>query len=161
MVLFLVALLAMAQPAAPLPPEVLGQANWIFSTVGPSEWCAPGNVRLDLRTGRYVLTVRTPRARCDKPDLERPVRTGTLPVARLALVRAASRRVVAEGLRSADCRDGRRPADLVIGNDHASLLALTTASGVAWTPDDHSCWSAAAIALQATLDDAFATREWR
>lgn len=161
MVLLLVALLAASQPAQLIQPEVLGHARWIFSTIGHSEWCPPGNLRLDLQTGSYALTVRAPRPTCNKVDLERSVRTGTFSGESLARLRAASQRVVIEGMRNTDCRNGREPPGIVINNGGVPLIVLATGSGVAWTPDDLGCWSKGATALQAALDDAFVTRDWR
>ena len=153
----LAALLAASQPAAPSEPDRLGRTAWIAATVEHSEWCPAGNVRLHLRTGRYALTRRAPGKICQDAKLERPVRTGSLDSERLAAIRAAALRVVAEGFESPACRDGGRPENIVISNGGTPTLVLTTGFATGSAPDDLSCWSDAATALHDLLDESFAS----
>ena len=154
----LVALLATVQaPTASVRP---GQTAWIFSTIGHSEFCNPGHVRLDLRTGRYSLTPRAPRRLCDKPGLERPVRSGTLVKGSVESLRAAYQRVLAEGLENPVCREGGKLHDIIISNGGTPILVVATGRAVGLAPDDLSCWSEAATALHNALDRAFGTRDW-
>src|SRR3954471_12059953 len=108
----LAALLSAARPPQPESGAGLGRTAWVFATIGHSEWCPPGNVRLDLVSGRYELTGRAARRVCGRPGLERPVVTARLGGARLEALRAAYRRVVTEGPENPDCRDGKHP-DLI------------------------------------------------
>jgi hypothetical protein len=152
------AVLLLASPsAASSEASALGRTAWIAATVEHSEWCPAGNVRLHLRTGRYALTRRAPRRACQDARLERPVRTGSLDSGRLAAVRAAALRVVAEGMESPACRDGERPEDITVSNGGTPTLILTTGFATGSAPDDLSCWSDAAAALHDLLDETFAS----
>ncbi len=131
----------------------------IFSTIGHSEWCPAGNVRLELGTGAYVLTPRASRRVCGKPDLVRPTAKGRLDVERRARVQQAYRRAQAEGLN--DCRDGRRPTRIIVMNSGTPILLLTSGARTTAAPDEHSCWSEAALDLQRTLDEIFRSRHQR
>lgn len=158
----LLAVLLAASLAHPVAePVKLGRTAWVFATIDHSEWCPPGNVRIDLQTGRYSLTTRAPRSTCGKARLERPVRIGKLPRDALAPLRAAGLRATREGMKSEQCRAGGKPQELVISNGGVPLLVLTTGRDVNWAPDDLSCWSEAATALHEALDHAFDTRAWR
>lgn len=145
------------------PPKAasLGQTAWIFTTIGLSEWCNPGHVRLDLRTGRYSLTARAPRLVCNDRGLERPIRSGTLRDETLGKLRAAYQLVLREGLENPVCRSGGKPQDMVISNAGTPILLLATGRAVGSAPDDLSCWSKSATALHRALDDAFGVRNWR
>jgi len=155
----LLAFLATPAPARPVLPP--GETAWIFSTIGHSEFCNPGHVRLDLRTGRYDLTVRAPRRICDKPGLERPVVIGTLTAEALETLRVAYRRVLADGLESRACREGRRPQGIIlISNGGTPVLLVATGRAVGSPPDDLSCWSEAATAFHHALEKAFGARDW-
>jgi len=157
---FLLAFLATPAPArTALPP---GGTEWIFSTIGHSEFCNPGHVRLDLRTGRYDLTARAPRRICDKPGLERPVVNGTLAAEALETLRIAYRRVLADGLESRACREGRRPQGgmVLISNGGTPILLVATGRAVGSPPDDLTCWSEAATAFHHALEKAFGARDW-
>lgn len=62
------ALTLSACASAPSPTQGDPQRTAIIlGTVGQSEWCPAGNVRIDLETGDYVLTARAPRAVCQNP----------------------------------------------------------------------------------------------
>ena len=155
MLSLLAAIFAASQPAPSGHIAVLGRTAWIVATVGHSEWCPPGNVRLDLRTGRYLFTARAPRRVCTDARLERPTRTGTLSAARLEAVRTAYFRALSEGLEKPVCRDGGRLEEIVISNGGTQVLVLATGSETGSAPDDLTCWSAAASALHDALDRIF------
>ena len=157
----LVSLLLAAQPAPAAEAAASGRTQWLFATVGQSEWCPAGNVRLDLRTGRYAFTARAPRRTCHAPGLERPIVTGRLTGARLAAIRAAAAPIWREGLDDPACRDGRRPQRIVVSNGGTQVLVMTDGRGTLSAPDDLSCWSAAAYDLHARLDEAFRSAEGR
>jgi hypothetical protein len=148
---------AATQPAPPPPPNVgaLGRSAWVFATVEHSEWCPAGNVRLDLRTGNYAFTAGAPRRICQQAGLERPVATGRLEAHRLAALRAAAARVLTEGFVDPACRDGGRPHTIVVDNGGTPVLLLTNGAGTAAAPDNLSCWSEAANALHASLEETF------
>jgi hypothetical protein len=151
----LMALGAIGQPALAESTASLGQTAWVFSTVEQSEWCPAGNVRLDLRTGQFAFTARASRQLCQQVGLERPIRIGTLDTQGLTPIRAAYLRVVSEGLVNPDCRDGRRPEELIVSNGGMRVLVVTTGAATASPPDELGCWSEAARALQDALDDTF------
>jgi hypothetical protein len=150
------ALLAAAQPPqrAQLEPA-LGRTAWVFATIGHSEWCPPGNVRVDLLSGRYALTGRAARRVCRRPGLERPVVTARLGGATLEALRAAYRRVLTEGLESRECRDGKHPDLVAISNSSTPILVVGTGADTGAAPDDLVCWSGAGNALLDALDETF------
>lgn len=151
----LAALLAAAPPAEPVDPAGLGGSEWIVATLAHSEWCPAGNVRLDLRSGRYALTARASRRVCSQGGLLRPVVTGRLRSGRLEAVRVAYSRLVAEGFESPDCQDGKHPDDIVVSNGGTPILVVATGAAQASAPDDLTCWSDAATDLQGLLDETF------
>ncbi|MFL6862742.1 MAG: hypothetical protein ACJ8DZ_07065 [Allosphingosinicella sp.] len=153
--LLLAAFLSGGHSAAPADAAGLGRTAWVLATVEHSEWCPAGNVRLDLRTGRYALTHRAARLACNKAGLERPVITGRLAGSSLAAARAAYRAAVESGLTSPECRNGGRPKMIVITNAGPQILVVATGRFTATPPKDLSCWSDAAYALQRTLEEAF------
>lgn len=159
MIPLLVALLAVAQPLSPSLETV--RSGLIISTLGHSEWCPPGNVRLDLDTGRYLLLPRAPRPTCSERGVETPARQGSLARADLDRVRTAALRVQSEGILNPECRAGGKPRSLVMTNGGVPQLVLSTNKGVTWAPRDLGCWSEAGFALHDTLDAAFQVREWR
>jgi hypothetical protein len=152
----LAALLAAGQTPPPADPAVLGGSEWIVATVAHSEWCPAGNLRLDLRSGRYALTHRASRRVCNRSGLERPTRTGRLRSERLEAVRSAYRRLVAEGFESSDCEDGKHPDNIVVSNGGTPILVVATGAAQGSAPDDLTCWSEAASDLHALLDETFA-----
>lgn len=156
----LAAFAAAVQPL-PSPDPAIGRTAWVLSTIEQSEWCPAGNVRLDLRTGRYVLTPRAPRQVCNQASLERPVRTGSLAGKRLSQARAAYLRVLREGLTDPACRDGGRPDRVVVSNGGPQILVVARGAGMASAPDDLSCWSPSAEALQNMLDQMFRSADAR
>ena len=163
MLRLLAALLLAAQPAPPASAAApLGRTAWIFATIGQSEWCPAGNVRLDLRTGRYALTERAPIRTCNREGLERPVVAGRLAPARLATVRAAWRRSLAEGLRRRGCQNGvRSDGTIIVSNAGTPILLIATGAFTAAAPDDLTCWSDAATALRDRLEEALSPRHAR
>ena len=110
---------------------------------------------LDLRTGEYTLTARAPRRVCHDTLVERTVTRGRLLQPRLKALRAAYARAKAQGLEKPDCQAGRRPNNYVISNGGTPVLVLTSGQRTLSAPDDLSCWSDAADALQSELDQAF------
>lgn len=152
----LAVLLVVSQPAQPPKAGVPGRPAWVLATVGQSEWCPAGNVRLDLRTGRYALTVKAPRLDCGKASLERPVKMGSLDSGRLEAIRKASSRAAVAGLEAPACRNGGRPETIVVSNGGTQILVLATGAAIASAPDELGCWSNAATALHRLLDETFA-----
>lgn len=116
---------------------------------------------LDLRTGRYELTARASRNVCNDPQLERPVTHGTLGPDKLASVRLAYQRVLAEGLESQTCRDHKRPDYIVIDNGGVRVLVVTNGYASIPAPDDLTCWSDAATGLKDLLDHTFSPADYR
>ncbi|HST36271.1 MAG TPA: hypothetical protein VLK25_06545 [Allosphingosinicella sp.] len=153
--LFLSVLLVASQPLPPADGAGLGRTAWIVATVGHSEWCPAGNVRLDLSTGRYRFTAGVRRPACTDESLERPVRVGTLGAGPLATIRAAFLRVLDEDVMDSACRDGSPQDHVVISNGGTPVLVLTTGALTVSTPDDLTCWSPAANALHDTLERTF------
>jgi hypothetical protein len=154
MILLSAALIASAEPST-LKAEHFGRTAWIFSTVGHSEFCPPGNVTLDVRTGRYTFTPRASRRVCEDVTLERPVKRGRLTGVALAPIQTAYRRVLQEGFESQHCQDATRAQDIRISNGGTPILVLTTGRATASAPDDLSCWNDAASALHDLLDTTF------
>ena len=151
----LAALLAAILPAESADPAALGGSEWIVATLAHSEWCPAGNVRLDLRSGRYALTARAAGRVCGDSGLQRPVVTGRLGSGRLEAVRGAFARAVAEGLEGPECREGKRPDHIVISNGGTPILVIATGAFQEAAPDDLTCWSDAATELQDVLDETF------
>jgi hypothetical protein len=161
MVILIAVLAAFALPAPHAKAATLGQTAWIFSTIDHSEFCSAGNVKLDLRSGRYELTHRAPRKICDDANLERPVKTGKLSASQLAPIRSAYVRVLNEGFESDACRDGKHPEDVVVSNGGTPILVLTTGGFSAVAPQDLTCWTDAANDFQDLLDTTFGSSRQR
>jgi hypothetical protein len=128
----------------------------IVASVGHSEWCwPPGTVRLNLATGRYIVTP-SPRWRtCRRPVWPRRVRTGILAAGDLAVVRAAYGQARSEGLEDPACRNGGRPPRVVLSNGGDRTLRLIVRRVPIVPPRDEGCWSDAASRLHRVLDDLF------
>jgi hypothetical protein len=150
MLALLAALSAASQPAP--SSDALGRPAWVYGTVQQSEWCLPGFVRVDVRTGRYAFRARAERSVCNTPGLERPERIGTLRGEYLAAIRAAYLRALADGLTSQECR-------IVVSNGGPQTLVLTNGERTESAPLELGCWSAAADALHDALDDAFSSAD--
>jgi len=157
----LVAFMTASQADAVSKSAAIGRTAWIVATVGHSEWCPAGNVRLDLRTGLFAFTPRASRPVCEDKTLERPSTNGRLNVRALSAIRAAYLRAVAEGLKSAACRNGARPDTLVFSNGGTPVLIVTNGYATRSAPDDLSCWSDAANALHNRLDRTFSPADYR
>jgi hypothetical protein len=127
----------------------------VFATIAHSEFCPAGNVRLDLRTGRYAMTPRAAQRVCGKAGLERPLMTGRLVGKPLAAVRAAYRAILDNGFVSPYCQGGRHPDMIVISNAGTPTLVVATGAFTGTAPADLTCWSDSAHALERALDDAF------
>jgi len=127
----------------------------IFATIGHSEWCPPGTVRLNLATGRYL--VRAPRTwlRCRRPAYQGPIRTAVLGAENLAAVRVAWQAAVSEGLEHPSCRNGGQPPGLYLSNGGDPTLRLTARGRTLSPPGNRSCWSDAAWRLHRLLEDLF------
>jgi len=155
----LVAWAAVAAAAGATAPDTeSSRSASVFTTVGHSEWCPPGTVRLDLGTGRY--TVRAPRSWriCRRPAYRSRIRTAVLAGGELATVRAAYRRVVSEGLEDPVCRNGGRPERFIISNGGTPILRVTSRGRTVAPPNDRNCWSDAALGLHRLLNDMFGPR---
>ena len=157
MLALLAALAALAaDPASARRPASIGRTAWIVATVGHSEFCPAGNLRLDLATGRYAFTPRAALRVCGHADLERPIEEGRLGRKRLTAARAAFARVLAEGLEKPACREGFGPdSDIIVNNGGTPLLVVTNGAGTGVAPEDLTCWSDAASALHDALDALF------
>ena len=153
LLLFAAAATAAAQPA----PAQLGETAWLLATVGQSEWCPAGNVRMDLRTGSYVLTVPARLPKCTDPELERPIRAGTLDPAALAAARDAYLGTIPDGLTDPACKSGR-PANLIFDNGGPRILVVANGAAAWSAPDDVSCWSEPAHRLHGLLGKMFRSR---
>lgn len=151
----LLALIAAAAAAGPVHAFQRSGPASVFATIGHSEWCPPGTVRLDLASGRY--TVRAPRTwrTCRRPLFPSRVSTATLDPDRLARVRAAWRDAVSEGLESPACRNGGRPEGIILSNGGEPSLRLADRGRALVPPRDVNCWSAAAWRLHRLLEDLF------
>jgi hypothetical protein len=159
MLIALAALLASAQTAQPHNGPMLGHTAWLVATVGHSEFCPAGNLRLDLVTGRYQFTAGLLRSSiCERARGDRPTRAGVLSGAQLVTVRAAFRRAVTEDVKSETCREGRLPDEVLVNNGGTPVLILTTGQFTLSAPDNLACWSDAANALHETLDRVFPSR---
>lgn len=150
--LLVITLSACASAASPRVTEHPPTAV-IFGTVGQSEWCPAGNVRVDLRTGIYALTARAPRDVCQDLDLERPVVEGRLDATRLRALKQAFQRTITDGLN--DCRGGRRPDDMIFSNGGLHILLVTDGRATDAAPSDLSCWTEAAWAMHNLLAETF------
>lgn len=153
----LVALVALAGGAADASARDAGpgRSASVFATVGHSEWCPPGNVRLNLGTGRYTVTAPSTWRTCRRPAFPSRVRTAVLAGDDLAAVRAAYRNAAVEGLEHPACRNGGRPDRIVLSNGGTVTLRLTGRGRTLSPPGNASCWSDAAWALHRLLEDLF------
>lgn len=139
--------------AGPQPVSNDVRTAVIFGTVGQSEWCPAGNVRVDLETGRYALTHRAPRTVCRDANLERPISEGRLDGAQLRALEQAFQRAVRHGLN--DCRAGTRPEDIIVSNGGVPVLVVTDGRGTTSAPTELNCWSDAGRELHRLLDTTF------
>jgi hypothetical protein len=125
----------------------------VFATVGESEWCPAGNVRVDLRTGDYAFTATAPRTVCQDETLERRVSEGRLYGAQLRVLRQDFQRTVSDGLNL--CRNGRAPEETIFSNGGLHVLVVTDGRRTDAAPTDLSCWTPAAWSLHDRLAETF------
>jgi hypothetical protein len=130
----------------------------VFATVGHSEWCPPGTVRLNLATGRYTVTAPRTWRTCRRPPYRSRVRAAVLAGGALADVRAVYHRAVSEGLEAPACRNGGRPEAVFLGNGGIPAMRLTNGGRTASPPSNPACWSGAARQLHRLLDNSFNPR---
>lgn len=111
-----------------------------------SEWMPPGELRLNLATGRYEYKPQQPR----NPAAPRlPVRRGALAGAALAQVREAHASARAQGLRMPACQR------IIVSNAGPEKMVLTGTGDALTTPDELGCWSTAAEQLHNLLEAHF------
>jgi hypothetical protein len=130
----------------------------IVASVGHSEWCRTGTVRLNLMTGRYSVTAPPTWRTCRRPLWPSAIRRSVLPAAELAAVREAWQRAEAEGLESAACRNGGRPENIIISNGGARTLRVALHGRTIAPPGDENCWSQATTQLHDVLERLFNPR---
>jgi hypothetical protein len=87
--------------------------------------------------------------------------TGRLGGKHLAAIRAAYRAVLDNGFKSPYCEGGKHPDMLVISNAGTPTLVVATGAATWSAPDDLTCWSDSASALERALNDAFAFAQQR
>ena len=133
----------------------LGRTAWVFTTLAHSEWCPPGTVRVDIRTGSYELTVRAPRRICSQRALDRPVRKGRLNNNALVAVRRAYWSAASDDLTSPDCMNGGPPTTVVVSNGGRPILLVVSGRRAESAPDQVGCWSNAATVLHDLLNRTF------
>jgi hypothetical protein len=138
-----------------------GHSASVFATVGHSEWCPPGSVRVDLGTGRYTVTAPRTWQVCTRPPFRSRIRRGRLGPDDLAAVWAAYRDAESAGLANPVCRNGARPENIVISNGGTPTLRLTDRGRTVSPPNDSSCWSEAAWRFHRLLEDLFNPRSHR
>jgi hypothetical protein len=118
--------------------------------VGRSEWGPPGEVELDLRSGRYWLTLAPP-SRGAAPSAGPRVRPGRLQAAQLETVRGAASAAASQGLVEPVCAAGGRPPRIVVGNTGRTVMVLRSERGTLATHADRGCWTDAAHNLHGLL----------
>jgi hypothetical protein len=157
-----VAAFAAGPTHASAPETGRGRPDSVFATVGHSEWCPSGHVRLDLDSGLYTLRAPSSWRVCRRPPFRSRIRQAVLAADQMAAVRAAYRNAVAEGLDNPACRNGlRRPDEVVIGNGGIPALRLTSRGQTLSPPRDLTCWSEAARHLHRVLGNMFNPRTAR
>lgn len=137
-----------------------GHSGTVFSTVGHSEWCPSGTVRLDLATGRYTVTAPPTWRECRRPPFRSRINAGVLDADELVRARDANRSAEAEGLEDPACRNGGRP-DRIIVSGRTPVLRMTNRARTLMAPAEHSCWSDAGLQFRRVLEDLFNPRTAR
>lgn len=148
--LLIPALIALA--AAPAAARDVPYRGTVTASVGISEWGPPGQVRLDLATGRYRIRAAVPRrgAPAGKSG------SGRLDSARLKLVRDVVREARSGTLAERACSRGGTPPTLVISNAAGPIvLALDGPNGRHAAPGERSCWTPGEMRLSRVMDDIF------
>jgi hypothetical protein len=131
------------------------QDGIIVSTVAKSEWTPAGEVRLDLRTGRYDLRHAPSRL---APQAPVRITRGRLGSSELRPLRDAAAAARAEGLIHQACRDGGPPPQIVISNGGPEYLALSRSGERLEAHRDLGCWTEAAQYLEQLLEATFGHR---
>ena len=140
----------------PGPAPSAGQPHYappvsIVASVGHSERCRAGTVRLDLSTGRYTLRAPATWRTCRKAGFRAAVSTGVVAPGDLAAVRAAWRRADVESLEDPTCGRRNGMQRVVIGNGGSVILRVTRRTGTVVPPGNLGCWSEAALNLHQVL----------
>ena len=143
---------AFARPGPPAPPAT------IIASVGHSEWCRTGTVRLNLATGRYLVRAPSTWLRCRRPPWPRAVSTGLLNAGDLAAVREAAHRAEADGLADWTCGYNGQTQRVVISNGGMAVLRVTQRGRTVAPPANAGCWSEAALQLHSLLQRLFDPR---
>ena len=133
----------------------------IVASVGHSEWCRAGTVRLDLRSGRYTVQAPPTRRTCRTPTWPVAVRVGVLGDRDLTAVWTAWREAEASGLEDPACGRSAQGQRIVISNGGASILRVTRGRRTLAPPRDQGCWSEAARRLHSLLREDFDPRPAR
>lgn len=129
-------LFSLSLAAATAQPGQAGPAGseWLVATIGHSEWCPAGNVRLDLDTGRYALVATAARRECSNPRGGRRLEQGRLDGRRLTPIRAAYLRAMSDGLRRQGCYTSR-DGEIIVSNSGTPVLVATNGSRTFSAPD--------------------------
>lgn len=138
-----------------------GHSGIVFSTVGHSEWCPSGTVRLDLATGRYTVTAPSTWRECRRPPFRSRINAGVLDADELVRARDAYRSVEAEGLEHRACRNGGRPDRIIVSGSRTPILRMINRARTRTAPAEHSCWSDAGLQFRRVLEDLFNPRTAR
>ena len=126
----------------------------VIADVARSEWTPPGEVTLDVRTGRYELKPAPPRSGSGGRGTGR-IRRGTLAPDQLRGVRIAWDEAVSEGLEHPRCRTGGPPPRIIVSNAGTPRMVLAD-GGLTWSsPQNLGCWSEAGGRLHAVLETLF------
>lgn len=131
------------------------RSETITANVDMSEWGPPGEVSLDLGSGRYELTA-APRRGSRASGAVR-VRRATLAAAQLEQVRAAFAAARAQGLTEPVCEAGGAPPRIVISNAGTPYMVLTGERGTLTASKDRGCWTGTAQRLHDILEATFAS----
>lgn len=146
------ALLLSACAMASVPPPA--RQAVIVADVAMSEWTPPGQVTLDLRTGRYEIEP-APSRTASGPGARGPTLHGTLVGDRLDQVRRAWDSALSEGLEHPRCRSGDQPPRIVVSNAGTPRMVLADAGRTLIAPRQLGCWSQSAERLHTLMETLF------
>jgi hypothetical protein len=151
--LFTLGFIALAGAAqAPAAAKIDRFGRTVTASVGSSEWGPPGQVSLDLATGRYRLTAAVPRQGAPAGRSG----PGRLDRVRLQRVRDAVRAARDGGLTERACSAGGPPPRLVISNAAGPIVLELDGPGRRMkAPRDRGCWTPGAMRLQRVMEDIF------
>ncbi|HEX8525641.1 hypothetical protein [Allosphingosinicella sp.] len=141
---------ACATSGVPAP----GSHALIVADVAMSEWIPPGQMTLDLRTGRYEIVPAPPRSGA-RPAPRGRTRRGALAPAPLAQARRAWHSALSEGLEHTRCRSGGPPPRIVVSNAGTPRMVLAGSDRTVSAPGQMGCWSASAERLHTLLETLF------